>query len=177
MNEFDNPGFAEYVYRKKAEGKLRLKKTLLLIGYFAFILVYFLVCYISRVIPLFAVAPLFLWMLVYFTWHRVNPECYAELTAGKLTMGYTKRAKNGRTREAVLVITLQEARYVMPATEYDPGKKRVIDLSSSTLSPRRVAIETADGETVVYFDSTYKINALLAHYPAASRSLKEMAIS
>ena len=85
--------------------------------------------------------------------------------------------KAKQKREAVIVITLKEARYVMPATEYDPGKKRVIDLSSSTASPRRVAIETADGETVVYFDSTYKINSLLAHYPAASRSLKEMAIS
>ena len=177
MNEFDNPNFAEYVYRKKAEGRLKLKKSLMLVGYFAFILVYFLVCYISRVIPLFAVAPLFLWILIYFTWHRVNPECYAELVAGKLTVGYTKRAKNGRKREAVSVVTLKEARYIMPATEYDPGKKRVIDLSSSTASPRRVAIEPMEGDTVIYFDSTYKMNALLAHYPAASRSLKEMAIS
>ena len=177
MNEFDNPNCAEYVYRKKAEGKLKLKKSLMLAGYFAFIIIYFLVCYISRVIPLFAVAPLFLWIIIYFTWHRVNPECYAELGAGKLTVGYTKRQKNGRQREAVVVITIKEARYIMPATEYDPGKKRVVDLSSSSTSPRRVAIEPADGESVVYFDSTYKMNALLAHYPAASKSLKEMEIS
>ena len=181
MNEFDTPGYAEYTYAKRAEGGLRLARALLVAGYVAFVALYFLICYASRVIPIFALAPLFLWMLVYFTWHRVSYDCYVELGGGKITLGRVKRSKRTTKRVAEIEISIKEATLITPAASYSdkaPQGARVLDLSSRSDSPRRVAVELRQGDrlTVAYFDTTSKINRLLSHYPAASSELARMKI-
>ena len=72
MNEFDSPNYAEFSYDVKSEGRIKTLRTLAVIGYIAFVAAFFLVCYISRVIPVFALAPILTWILVFFTWGLVK---------------------------------------------------------------------------------------------------------
>ena len=76
MDETYSPNYAEYTYEKKAEGKMRILKYLLIVGYVLFVALYFLICYITRLIPLFALCPLITWIMVYFTWHYVSYDVY-----------------------------------------------------------------------------------------------------
>jgi len=78
MNEFDSPNYTEFSYEAKAEGKIKIMRILAIIGYVAFVAAYFLVCYITRVIPAFAIAPIFTWILIFFTWSLVKFDYISE---------------------------------------------------------------------------------------------------
>lgn len=63
----------EYVVAQKSEGKWRVRKWLMIIGYLAFAAAYFFPA--AKVAPpIIAILPLFLWMLVFFTYKYVKPE-------------------------------------------------------------------------------------------------------
>ena len=78
MNEFDSPNYAEFSYDVKSEGKVRTMRIMAILGYAAFLLLYFLICYATRMIPVFAIAPIFTWILVFFTWSYVKYDYYFE---------------------------------------------------------------------------------------------------
>jgi hypothetical protein len=93
MFEDESPNSAEYVYEKQSKGKVKLQRTLMICLYVVFVLAYFLFCYISRIIPLFAMAPIFLYILYLFTWRLVKYDCYWEFRSGELTAGTVRVGK------------------------------------------------------------------------------------
>jgi hypothetical protein len=100
----------EYTVAQKHEGKWRAYRWLMLGGYAAFAVTYFLIAYLTRFIPIVAVLPLFIWMLVFFTYKYVNPEYKYKITAGHLTF-----YKNfGKKSYEILKIKLCDAMYIMP---------------------------------------------------------------
>ena len=68
MNEYDSPNYASFSYQKKNEGTVKLKRSLMVLGYVLYLVVFFLACYLSKLIPVFALAPLTLWIIIFFTW-------------------------------------------------------------------------------------------------------------
>ena len=75
----------EYTVAQESEGKWALYKRLMLSAYALFAALYFLIAYISRFIPIVAILPLFLWILVYFTYKYVKPEYKYEIREAHLT--------------------------------------------------------------------------------------------
>ena len=79
----DSPGYSEYVVAKKAEGKNLLLRILLITLYMLFALSYFL--FFTVVLPivmLIALLPLFVWMLVFFTWRYASVEIEYQMNSG-----------------------------------------------------------------------------------------------
>ena len=100
----------EYTVAQKHEGKWRAYKWLMLAGYVVFAVAYFLVAYLSRFIPIVAVLPLFLWILVYFTYKYVNPEYKYKITEGHLHFYRVF----GKSEKEIIKIKLIDAMYIMP---------------------------------------------------------------
>ena len=100
----------EYTVAQACEGKWRLFKWLMLGGYIAFSGIYFLIAYLTRFIPIVAILPLFLWILVYFTYKYVKPEYKYKIAEAHL---YFYRI-TGKTEREILKIRLCDASCIMP---------------------------------------------------------------
>ena len=100
MNEFDSPNYAEYVYDKKAEGKLLLARALMIALYALFFGGLFAFCCITRIIPLFAIGPLLTFILYLCTWRFVSYDCYFEFKMGVIELGHVRLKKSERRKNA-----------------------------------------------------------------------------
>lgn len=143
MSDFDSPYACEYTYAKKAEGKNLLARVLLVLVYVAFVGGFFGFCYFTRIIPLFAVCPIFLWMLIFFTWRYVSYDYYFELRTGVLTLGRSTVRKKREIRVAKYSVTLKDASAVGPLPSGEvklSGAARVYDFSGTKHSENRIAI-------------------------------------
>ena len=177
MNEFDSPNFTEYVWDKKAEGKLLLFKILMILGYVLFAGVYFLVCYISRIIPLFALCPVFLLILVFFTYRYVSFDCYFEFRSGRFEIGTIRVTKRGRKKNEKLTMQVKDATaiYAFDSSSKIPeGVSKVYDFSETKRSDNRIIMVFGkDGKTAcVIFEATARVAALLAAYNPAAKDIK-----
>ena len=84
MNESIN--YAEYAVAQKAEGKNLLLRILLITGYVLFAAAYFLffTTYL-KIVMLISLLPLFIWMLVFFTWRFAAVEHEYQISSGTIT--------------------------------------------------------------------------------------------
>lgn len=178
MNEFDSPNYAEFSYDVKSEGKIKTKRTVAIIGYVLFVAAYFLVCYVSRIIPAFAISPLITWILVFFTWNLVKYDYYFEFKTGMLELGKVVGGKKGRKKQPSLSIHVKEADFIAPFEgEYTEKVKEaevVYDFSSSQSSDKRIIILfKKDGKNcAVIFEGTARIANLLTSFCQNSVDLK-----
>ena len=104
----------EYTVEQKCEGKWKLYKSLMLSLYFLYTLAYFIAIYVTRIIPLGALIPVTLWILVFFTWRYVKPEYKYEIDGAHLTFTVIY---GGRTKKVKAKIKLCEAHTVLPLPE------------------------------------------------------------
>jgi len=178
MNEYDSPNYASFTYEKKNEGKVLLAKALMVCAYIAYLVVFFLVCYLTKLIPVFALAPLSLWIIIFFTWKLVSYDCYFEFKSGMLELGTVKVNKKGDRRQKPLVtVHVKEAlcaEVYNPAT-FDLGLvKKVYNLSSSNSSDKRIILvfEKNGMKCAAIFEGTAKIANLIASFCEKGKSLK-----
>ena len=178
MNEYDSPNYATFTYEKKAEGKVRLGRTLMLLGYILYLAVFFIVCYLTKLIPLFAIAPMTLWIIVFFTWKLVSYDCYFEFKSGYLELGRVKVNKKGvRHKTPKVTVHIKEA---LSASQYDPAAdelktlERVYDFSASQHSDKRILVVfEEDGKRAgAIFEGTAKVASLIASFCPNGKSLK-----
>ncbi len=107
MNELDSPNYTEFTYEKKVTRRLLFGRIGLISAYVAFVTLFFLVCYMTRVIPVFAMCPLFLWMLIFFTWRLVSYDVYYTFNHGDMELGRVKLKRRKQVRTAVLKIDVR----------------------------------------------------------------------
>lgn len=177
MNEFDSPNYTEYTYTKKSEGNLKILKYLFIVMYMAFVGAFFLVCYVSRVIPMFAVCPIFTWILIFFTWRLVSFDCYYEFKEGILEVGKVKVRKSGRIKSLKLRVHVKEALYAAPyemAGAQLAGVKKVYDYSESIFSEHRIVIIFSEGgeRAALIIEGTAKIAKLISSLCEGAEGLK-----
>ena len=103
----------EYTVQQKCEGKWRLFKWGMLLFYVVFAVAYFLIIYTTRIFTLGALIPLFLWILIYFTWKYVKPEYKYVISDAHLTFYKIY----GKTQKEKLHIKICEAEYIIPLEE------------------------------------------------------------
>lgn len=75
----------EYAATQKAEGKWLIYRILLISLYVLYAAGYFVFIFITRMIPLGALIPVTLWIIIYFTWKYTRPDYKYIIEAGKLT--------------------------------------------------------------------------------------------
>ena len=116
---------------------------------------------------MFAIAPLTLWIIIFFTWKLVKYDCYFEFKAGMLELGTVKVTKKGDRRKTPLVnIHVKEA---LSAVLYDQSSddlktvEKIYDLSESQNSDKRILIVfEKDGQRqAAIFEGTSKVANLI----------------
>ena len=143
MREMDTPFSCEYSYERRTEGKRLLLRTLAIAGYVLFVVLYFMFAYFTMLIPLFALCPVTLWIIVYFTWPLLSYDYYFEFQTGTLSVGTERRRKKSTARKQRLSIRVKEAEkiYRLPVGRVKiSGVDRCHDFSSTALSDKRIAI-------------------------------------
>lgn len=100
----------EYTVAQKCEGKWRVFKWLMLGGYALFVGAYCGIAFGIGFPHIVAVLPIFLWMLIFFTYKYVKPEYKYVITEGNLHFYRVFGKKNYE----VLKIRLCDAEYILP---------------------------------------------------------------
>ena len=179
MNEYDSPNYTDFTYEKKAVGRQKLLKRLFVLGYLLFVLAYFLFCYITRIIPLFAVCPIFTWILVYFTWGYVSFDVYYTFNHGDMELGRLKKKKNGAVRKPVVKLNVKSAQLIAPyneavVSEEYKSARRYYDFSSGTdIEKTAVAIFPTDkGSVAVSFLLSPRSASLISSFSPNVKNLK-----
>ena len=178
MSEFDSPYACESTYSKKAEGVNALARLLLVLLYVAFVGGFFGFCYISRIIPLFAVCPIFLWMLIFFTWRLVDYDYYFEFRTGTLSVGRSVVRKKREIRKPKYTVTVKDASaiYGLPRGKVKfSSSVKVYDFSGTRNSECRIAIVTKSDkkEEICIVECTRPLAKLIMSYNK-SAELTEM---
>ena len=179
MPDTDSLNAAEYAYEKRSEGRLKTLKTLLILLYVAFVGGFFGFCVGTRIVPLFAVCPIFTWILVFFTWPLVKFDIYYTFERGTLYFSKVYRSLKGRTKKPLTELKVSEATRIA-SYNGEELMGRVVDLSSSSSSTTRVVVEyrdEKDAPIAVIFDATERIAKLLCSFnrQASDELKKEMA--
>ena len=139
MSESDSPNRAEYGVEKKTEGKWILFRILLIAGYTLFAAVYFVICYISAFIPVVALLPLFLWILIFFTWRYVSVDCCWTFESGAMTFTTVYARRSRRIRRVRLNCRVSDALQIRACTGAVRGG-RGLDFRSSVHAPDGVCM-------------------------------------
>jgi hypothetical protein len=109
-------GFNTYEYSasQKSEGLWLLYKILLIVGYVLFVTLYFVIIYVTKLFPVGALIPVFLWMLIYFTWKYANPDYTYEIRGGV----FNYYVKYGKKKSLKASFKISEAKYIGPIKDY-----------------------------------------------------------
>ena len=110
----------EYTAKKERRGLYGMLRWLLIFAYVAFVGVYFLIIFLTRMIPLGALIPIALWILVFLTWKFVCIEYKYEISGSELTF-YTLYGKKKKLKAKIY---LNEAEVILPLDEADEQIKK-----------------------------------------------------
>lgn len=183
MNEFDSPNYTEYTYDKKAEGKTLFLKWLLIFGYVSFVVLFFLACYITRIIPLFAICPVVTWIIVFFTWRLVSYDVYYTFEHGRMEIGKIRVRKSGNIKKVKVTLEMKDAILVAPMDiaknrEEFISAKVMHDYSAYRSSPRLVVIVFSGkkGNEVVMIENTPKLSRLVMRYSKNAVGLSQTTV-
>lgn len=164
----------EFVVSQKLEGKWKLRRILAVVGYVLFFLVFFIVCAVTKLgLPLVALSPLFLWMLVFFTWRYTHPDY--EITTVSNSLRFAKVYGN-RTRRPQLEVEFRLMHKIAPLD--DAGRADVarfkpdhVYCAASSMSAPDLyyAIWEEDKKHyVLYFEATEQLLKICKYYNSAA---------
>lgn len=120
MSEENSFQFAEYAKPVAKVGKNRRARLLLILLYVTFATAYALT-FISLTMPqVIAILPIFVWMLVFFTWGTVSYECCVRVSSGDVIFLKLR----GKKEKKLLSFSAKE---IVCALPYDEKGKREIE--------------------------------------------------
>ena len=170
MDEFNT---CEYGAEQKSEGKWLLIRIAFICTYVLLVAGYFVFLYTIRIIPLFAITPIWLWILCHFTWRYTKPDYryYIEKGTFSFYVCYGKKAKKKKVE-----FTVSAAKAIAP-------KDTISDLIAS-IAPANVysavpSVKSNDvyaavftnkegKDSVIYFVATSSALKLLKFYNSAT---------
>lgn len=172
-NEFD------YTVAKKPEGKYRLYRLLMIIGYVLFGAGYFIGLAIAHLYPIMAFTPLLVWILVFFTWRFVSIEYRYETVSGGIKF-YT--VYGGKKKKLALDMRIKEFYEITPVnsetrvrifgTHYD--RSYFLSRSENDDTDKYFAtFKNSEGkECIVYFEATEQLLKILRFYNSNTTVVK-----
>ncbi len=155
--------YAEYGVEKKAEGKNKLARILLIclyIGFASFYAGFFIMVTIPQVI---AILPIFLWILIFFTWRLVKYDCEYKIEQGEIIffISYSEKKKKEKLRARI-----REAKAILPIEKYKENGETFFDFRGSK--------KCENGYVIVYETSEKKIAVAFEAIPQALKLLKRL---
>lgn len=167
---------ATYGVAKRAEGKNRLYRILLILAYIAFsggFCVMFTA--VVKMPAVIAVLPVLLLIFVPFTWRQVCYDLEYSVEHGELIV---EKLFNTKKRRKIFSILLREAEAILPLPDLAAAGKSyaVRDLRGDLKSPDSYAIlYTKDGKSAaVYFEATTKLVKMMAKYNTNTTVSKDL---
>ena len=164
-NEFD------YTVEKKVEGKYRLYRILIILGYVLFGAGYFIGLAIAHLYPIMAFTPLLIWILVFFTWRYVSVEYRYETVSGGIKF-YT--VYGGKKKKMMLDMRIKELNEISPVNADTKARISSTRFDKSYFFARSERDDTdkyfatfidSDGkECIVYFEATEQALKILKFY-------------
>ena len=176
----------EFAVRQRIEGKWRLAR----IGLITLYIGYVIGCLamglkLMIIVPLLALIPVTLWMLVFFTWRFVSVEYEYSIVSGDLTFS---KIYGGRSRRTVMSVPLRNAVRIAPldggeesarATAYRP------EISFNAISslkapdvyfmlfehPVKDGKKNSSRRAILYFEATAKCLQLCRFYNSSATVL------
>ena len=154
----------EYAAEQKPEGKYFAFRIALLALYVVFAAAYFLVAYITRIIPIVAILPIFLWILIFFTWRYTSPDYKYTIESGTFTfsVGYVKNKKKPRTS-----FKISTAEAILPL---DQANERIAEFSPAVSYSSVPSVNSSDVYVALYTDEQGKKCAM--YFIATSQALR-----
>lgn len=175
MADMSSLNSTEYVYEQKNEGRVKVKRSLMVLLYLVFGIGLFVLC-LSINPYLFAIGPLCVYILFLCTWRLVKYDCYWEFAQGNLAVGRIKANKHGRHKIERFTVHIKEAEEIGCFSSLEPlGElKKVYDYSESPNSDKRVyIIFRKDGERcVLIVEATARLGNLLASFCPNAKDVK-----
>lgn len=161
----------EYTVKENAGNILLFKRVSLVALYMLWAVAWLLAGAMLKIIlPLLALIPISLWILVYFTWRFTQVEYEYSFFGGVLTVS---RVLGGKSRRTLSEISLRTLASVYPCDEKNAarieafGAVRTVFAASSEDSESLYALlwnDEENGKTVLYFDANEKALKIIRYY-------------
>ena len=129
---------------------------------------------LKLILPLLALIPISLWILVYCTWRFTQVEYEYSFFGGSVTVC---RVLGGKSRRTLTTVSLRSLSAVYPCDEQNVarieafGAQRSIFAASSEDSDTLYALlwnDEKNGKTVLYFDANEKALKIIRYYNASA---------
>lgn len=186
---FGSSNYAEYVVEKKVEGKYKMQRMLMILGYFGvFAAILGLVALINKLtklgifaIPMFALAPSAAWMLHFITWPFVSIEYSFIVDASVLTV---ETVYGGRRKKKLFSQKVKDLSLIAP---YDEQYKAEADAFAADTRIEAVPsmdcydlyyalyTDEAGKKTIVFFQATSQSLKALKYYNSTAIVVRETA--
>lgn len=160
--------YGEYVVTQKKEGRNKRHRALLLCLYFLFGFSFSVVFLALKLVPVIAIMPLLLWIIVHFTWKYVNVEYKYTIEKGEISFFKVYSASD---EKKVLAFKLADAHTVLPLSTADAAiadyaPERTIDFRGTVkaVNVAAVLVEIDRRKIAVYFETCKKTVSLINLY-------------
>ena len=184
----DNAGFGsagipyEYTVSEQKNPTLTFKKISFVALYVLWVAGLLLLgAQIKLILPLLALIPVTLWMLVFFTWRLTQVEYEYSFFAGEVTVC---RILGGRSRKILAKVKLRDLCDVYPCCDAANAERidafaadRTIFAASSQHTPTLCAAMWKDEnntKTLLFFDCNEKAAKILRYYNASATHLRDL---
>ena len=159
----------EYVVKPKKDAKNKMLRVALIVLYFVFVIGCLVGGFLTGLIPLLALVPVALWILIFFTWRYTNVEYEYSVESGVLT--FTK-IYNNRTRRTITEFDIRSAEYIAPASDHET-LRRVADYDPQHEYFFVTSMDDPDAYTALYVNEDMERCAVsLVAYPKLKKSLR-----
>lgn len=167
MNEFAN--YFEYCVEAKNEGKLKLKRILLILAYILFPIIFFSILCMFKLYVLGCFIVLFTAIIWFFTWRYVQIEYEYQIVKGEMTFS---KIYGRKSRREFLKVRLQDMSLIAPykdeyKTRADAAENKYYAVSSMSSPDVYVGIftdEKTKKTSAVFFEATAKTVKLAKFY-------------
>ena len=159
----------EYVIKPKKDAKNKMLRVSFILLYFVFVIGCLVFGFLTGLIPLLALVPIALWVLIFFTWRYTNVEYEYSSESGVIT--FTK-IYNNRTRKTITQFDIRSAEYIAPAMEHETVK-RVEDYDPMREYSFVSSMDDSDAYTALYVNEEKERCAIsFIAYPRLKKSLR-----
>ena len=163
----------EFAVAQKAEGRFLVRKILLMILYIVYVGIALATGLTVRiVVPLLALIPVTLWIIIFFTWRYTNIEYEYSMTSGVLTF---TEIYGGRSRKKMAEFRIKDAVAILPLSDEETAKKvqKFDPMINYCAIPQKNARDTY---VALYLDENVKIGGKPRHnaftFVATGQALK-----
>lgn len=158
--------YAEYGVERKAEGKNRLARVLLIFLYIAFASLYAGFFISVRIPQVIAILPILLWILIFFTWRLVKYDCEYRIEQGEIIFFTSHSAKKKKEK---LRVRIKEAKRIIPIGEYKAEDESFLDFRGSK--------KCENGYVIICSQNGKKLAVAFEAIPQALKLLKRLNIN